>query len=366
MDKKVILAIGFVVVVIILVAMFTLNPQETEQEGNKTITDMAARQVTIPISPDKVLSTTPTITTIIYMIAPEKLAGVNYKWYDYELKYVPKEYQNLTVVGGWFGTQEGSYEEFISISPDLIIEGTADIRNLDEINERQTRFGDIPVVVAVDHTFVSDTAESITFVGKALNSENKANKLVDFLKTYLDTVERVSSNIPENEKKKVYYASGSEGLQTYPNGSSHSQLITLCGGINVADTELNEGVDKVDVSMEQILNWNPDVIITTDEEFYKKVYSDSSDSSWANVKAVKNKEVYLSPQSPFKWFDNPPGPNIIIGIPWTAKVIYPDKFSDIDLKKATQEFYSEFYHYNLSDEEVINLLTSSGLKKENI
>ena len=74
----------------------------------------------------------------------------------------------------------------------------------------------------------------------------------------------------------------------------------------------------------------------------------------------------MSPQSPFKWFDRPPGANIIIGIPWTAKVIYPDKYSDIDLKSEVKMFYKEFYHYDLSDEDVVNILKSSGLKEENM
>jgi len=52
-----------------------------------------------------------------------------------------------------------------------------------------------------------------------------------------------------------------------------------------------------------------------------------------------------------------------MGIPWTAKVLYPDKFKDIDLKGLTKEFYSNFYHYNPTDEQVINMLSSSGLKE---
>jgi len=57
-----------------------------------------------------------------------------------------------------------------------------------------------------------------------------------------------------------------------------------------------------------------------------------SDPVWQNVKAVKDKQVYLAPNSPFNWFEGPPGVNSIIGIPWTAKVLYPDRFKDMDIK----------------------------------
>lgn len=81
------------------------------------------------------------------------------------------------------------------------------------------------------------------------------------------------------------------------------------------------------------------------------------------MNAVKNKQVYMVPQSPFSWFENPPGANSILGIAWTAKVLYPDKFQSMDLKSLTKEFYSDFYHYNLTDSEVSNLLSSSGLNQ---
>jgi iron complex transport system substrate-binding protein len=115
----------------------------------------------------------------------------------------------------------------------------------------------------------------------------------------------------------------------------------------------------VGVSIEQVLKWNPDVIIASDETFYKNIYSDPL---WQNVKAVKDKQVYLVPNSPFNWFENPPGANTILGIPWTAKVLYPDRFSDMDLKSITREFYSNFYHYTLTDDELNTVITSSGLK----
>jgi len=110
------------------------------------------------------------------------------------------------------------------------------------------------------------------------------------------------------------------------------------------------------VSMEQVTKWNPEVIIVGDPGFYGTIYNDSL---WQVIPAVKNHRVYLVPQSPFTWFDRPPGVNRIIGIPWTAKVLYPDKFRDVDMPALTKEFYSKFYHYDLSDSEVNSLLDPS-------
>ncbi|BDZ67497.1 ABC transporter substrate-binding protein [Methanobacterium ferruginis] len=341
-------------------------------KGNTTITDMAGRNLTVPSPIDKVLSTSPTATGIVYMVAPEKLLALNYETTSEEQKYMPDAYKNLPSVGGWYGSQSGSYEQFISMDPDVILESIASsnststttyLSTIATLEERQKKFGSIPVVGVNDTSTVTTINPSIEFIGKLLGNEDKANKLVAFNERVQKEVTDVVSTIPDSEKVKVYYAEGSAGLQTDPPGAVHGQLIDFCGGKNVADVQIQGGSGKTDVSMEQVLTWDPEVIITTDSTFYANVYNNST---WSAVTAVKNKRVYLSPQSPFKWFDRPTGANMIIGIPWVAKILYPDKFQDLDLTSDVKEFYSEFYHYDLSDDEVKNILEGSGMNSSMI
>ncbi|MCC7553374.1 MAG: ABC transporter substrate-binding protein [Methanobacteriaceae archaeon] len=344
---------------------FLLSPEAIDREGNKNITDMANRTVQIPNDINSIIATSPPMTTMVYMLAPEKLKAVNFQWTDEELEYVPNEYKNLPVVGGWFGSQDGSYEEFIASEPDIIIESIDKGMGVDisTVEERQEKFGLIPVVAVEDSTNVSEIEGSIAFLGKILNKKEKSQELIDFNNKNLNKIKEVNKDIPEEDRKKVYYAESVDGLETDPSGSSHSQLISLCGGINVADTLMENETGTIQVTMEQVIAWNPEVIITTDTSFYSTVYNDPN---WQHIDAVKNKEVYLSPQSPFKWFDRPPGANIIIGVPWTAKVIYPEHYEDLDLKEITKEFYKEFYHTDLEDKEAEKILTDSGIKKENL
>lgn len=327
--------------------------------------DMANRTVTIPNSVDKIVATSPPMTTIIYMLAPEKLAGVNFQWTDEELKYAPNQYKDYPVIGGWFGSQDGNYEEFIASEPNFVVEGIDEGMGVDlsTVEERQEKFGTIPVVAVTDNTNVTLIDNTIEFLGRILGTEDKAKELINFNDKYLKLVTDIAKTIPDSEKKSVYYASGEDGLSTYPSSSSHGQLISLVGAKNVADTEIKDSGSELTISIEQIMKWNPDIIIATDVDFYNKVYSDSK---WANVKAVKDHRVYISPQSPFKWFDRPPGANIIIGVPWTAKVIYPDKYPNIDMMDVTKTFYSDFYHYDLSDDEAKNILTSSGINETDL
>ena len=332
-------------------------------EGNQSITDMANRNLSVPSPINHVLSTSPSTTIIVYMVAPDKLLAFNYQTTSEEQSLIPDKYKSLGSVGGWYGTQTGSYEQFIAMSPDVIFDsftpsgsGSTDSGTLDTINQRQQQFGQIPDVAVADTSNISSTNPSIEFIGKLLGSADKAKKLTDFNTNMQNQVTGVVSNMSQSDKVTVYYAHGTSGLETAASGSVHSQLIDLCGGINVANIS-DEGM-WASVSMEQILQWNPEVIITSDPTFYANIYSNSS---WSGITAVKNKRVYLSPQAPFKWFDQPVGANMIMGIPWTAKILYPDKFKSLNLTKETKEFYSEFYHYDLSDEDVNKILTSSGM-----
>ena len=364
MEKKskiIILILALLIVAGVSTHLF-LTPSTVENSGAKNITDMIGRNIEIPSSLNKVVATSPPMTTVIYMIAPEKLTALNFKWTDSEKVYVQSKYQGLPNIGGWYGTQDGSYEEFIASEPDIVIESIDEggDGDLSTVNERQSKFGKIPVVAVNDTTHVEKIDASITFMGEVVGAPANAKKLTDFNDKYLDIVHKKTPQI--TDKKNVYYAEGNDGLKTNPSGSVHGQLIDLVGGKNVADS-LSQGntTAGVRVSIEQVISWNPDVIITTDPNFYAKVYNDSN---WASINAVKNHEVYLSPQSPFKWFDRPVGANMIIGVPWTAKVIYPDQYSDIDMLSATKEFYSNFYHFDLSDDQAKQILLDSGLKEE--
>src|SRR5262249_28973450 len=111
------------------------------------------------------------------------------------------------------------------------------------------------------------------------------------------------------------------------------------------------------VSIEQVLLWNPDVIITIDQDFAANVHGDPS---WASVNAVRTRRVHLSPKIPFGWVDFPPSVNRLIGLWWLAKILYPDRFSE-DMRALTRDFYTMFYHRTPSDLQIDHVL--AGRKK---
>jgi iron complex transport system substrate-binding protein len=99
------------------------------------------------------------------------------------------------------------------------------------------------------------------------------------------------------------------------------------------------------VSLEQVLAWNPDVILAFDLGFYRSV---ASDPLWSSVQAVRDKRIYLAPNLPWGWFDAPPGVNRLIGVRWLMATLYPRQFPE-SLRDTTREFYRLFYQVELTD-----------------
>jgi iron complex transport system substrate-binding protein len=179
----------------------------------------------------------------------------------------------------------------------------------------------------------------------------RAELLASTIETMLDDVAgRVAPLAPE-ERPRVYYARGPEGLDTALTGGSNAEALDFVRVENVAGAAIGRS-GRATVSLEQVLAWDPEIIVTIDPIFYGDVFGDPR---WAGISAVREKRVYLAPQFPFPWVDFPPSVNQVLGVRWLAGVLYPELFPG-PLGPIARHFYSLFYHRDLTDEELARLL----------
>jgi iron complex transport system substrate-binding protein len=155
-------------------------------------------------------------------------------------------------------------------------------------------------------------------------------------------------------KPNVYYGRGPAGLQTGGKGSINVEVLEFLGVRNAA-ADARAGL--VTVPFEQVILWNPQVILTTDPNFWRAAWSDPR---WRAVDAVARKQVYLSPHLPFGWFDFPPGANRLLGIWWAGRLLEPEAF-DVDLRAKAREFHRRFYHRVPTDAQLDALLGEPGV-----
>jgi iron complex transport system substrate-binding protein len=257
-------------------------------------------------------------------------------------------------------------EDILKLAPDVIIyAGFIDDSWKAKVDEAQKRL-EIPVIM-VDGD-LKGTPAAYEFLGKLLGEEEKAQKLSKYCQNTLTEAKNIASQIPEEKRVRMYYASGEDGLMTYAAGNLHAELIDIVGGKNFADVKLGSPYQNTRLSAEQLIKWNPQIIVANKVEARGGEGGAASlrarilgNSALNNLDAVKNGQVYEIPCAPFSWFGQPPSVARILGIKWLGNLAYPDQFK-YDIKKETKEFYKTFYSYDLSDEDFAEL-TSNALRK---
>ncbi len=322
--------------------------QEEETADSREITDMAGRKVTVPAEIDSVFSANPVSAIYLYTLVPDKLLGWNYELNDIEKSIILEQYHDLPNFG--MG-DEINYEAVIAANPTIAVSvGTINDAMISDCDALSESLG-IPVI-AVDGDLTA-APEAYRFMGDLFGMEEQAEELAAYAEKTFDDI--ANMDIPEEEKVRIYYGNGEDSLETAPAGSSHAQIIDMVNAVNVADLELGDG-SRVQISAEQLLAWDPDVIIVNGEP--KSNLSGGSaaeallnDPTFASLKAVQEQKVYGTPNAPFSWVDRPPGPNRIVGIRWLSGLIYPD-YLNFDVDEEVREFFSLFYHVDLTDEQL--------------
>ncbi|HZK44440.1 MAG TPA: ABC transporter substrate-binding protein [Syntrophomonadaceae bacterium] len=322
-----------------------------DSDATQTITDMAGRSLEIPKEIKTVYSTGPVGTVFLYTLCPEKLAGWNSPLREVEKRYIKPEYHNLPSLGVWRGSStSGNIEELLRTKPDLLISmGDVSPEYIADADAIQEQLG-IPLIM-LDGSLKHVNA-SYDFMGKILGLEDRAAELGTYCTNAVDGVEDLVAAIPEDERVRVYYAEGPNGLDTEPKGSINAEAIEMAGAFNVADPGKIE-VRRMQSSIEQIIMWEPEVIIVSSDGDEKHAIYNLilEDRAWSNIKAVKSGEVFEVPCVPYDWINRPPSVARILGIEWLANLLYPE-MSTIDIRAETLRFFELFYDYDLTDQEL--------------
>lgn len=331
--------------------------QDATQETAETreITDMAGRKVTVPTAEniESVFSAGPVAAIFLYMVAPDKLLGWNYELNDVEKSIILDKYQDLPN----FGMGDAvNYEAVIAANPTIAINsGKINDTMVSDCDALSESLG-IPVV-AVDNE-LNNSAEAFRFMGELLGVEDHAEELAQYAEQVFTDINALS-DIPEEKKVSVYFGNGEDSLETAPRGSQHAQILDAINAVNVADLELGDG-SRVQISAEQLLAWDPDVIVVNGEPKADKSGNSAaedilSNPDYASLKAVQDQKVYGTPNAPFSWVDRPAGPNRLIGMRWFSALIYPE-YIKCDINEEIHKFFDLFYHVDLSDEQLENVL----------
>lgn len=200
--------------------------------------------------------------------------------------------------------------------------------------------------------------DAYRFLSDVLGRGERGEKLAEYIDGVLEENDRIVAQVPPEERPKVYYAVGVDGVNTTGRDSFRAHLLLLAGDLNVhnysesiSSAPGESGYNKV--SPETVMGYAPDIIFAFDKPFYDKIYDSPA---WKHVKAVQNKQVYMVPWAPFNWFDRPPASFMgAIGLQLVLAKAYPGHYNK-DIVEEAQKFCKLFFNADLSYEQMSALV----------
>lgn len=340
-----------IILCIFLMAFFTsCNSTQSSNKAPaklKTITDSSGAKVEIPTKINKIADSWKAHNEVLTVLgAGGKIVGtvLSKKSMPWLYKVNPAMEKAVTTFGANFNT-----EDLMKNKPDIVFVSSGDV-NANKISSLG-----IPVVQLQFTTF--DTMKKcISLTGEILGED--ATKRADAYNKYLDEkvkmVKDITSKIPDTEKPKVLHVESLSPIGVDGSKTIINEWIEAAGGVNAAKDVTG---NMKEVSIEQVIKWNPDIIIFGANGSSGKVNSVNkllNDPNWQKIAAVKNGRVYQNPTGAFLW--DRYSCEEALQVQWAAKTIYPDKFKDLDIAAETKYFYKTFLNYDLTNEDVDNIL----------
>ncbi|MGJ0341509.1 ABC transporter substrate-binding protein [Arcobacter cryaerophilus gv. pseudocryaerophilus] len=299
---------------------------------------------------EKIHAATPTLLYSLYAIDKDKIAGLNFPFNEDEAKYIDEKIVNLPVLGGWFGQGRVPNSEMIlQTKPDVILLSDSTKKMGEKKLKSSLGNIDVPLVYLKSNT-LEELVLSFSYIGKLVDKEERAKELENYGNESLNLAKEIAKKV--DKKPKVYYAEGNNGLLTDCNTSIHSELINLASGDNVHKCQATNSFGKEAINFEQVLNYNPEIILVYEKEFYKNIYKDKK---WQLIDAVKNKKVYFLPKGPFSWFDRPPSFMRLLGLKYVISILHPDLY-ELDIYEESKKFYKLFLDLDLNDSQIDDIL----------
>ena len=340
-----------VVMVLSLAACGTQSSPQTD-DTTRVFTDSVGREVEVPAQIDKVALSGPMAQIVLFALCPDKLVGVSNAWSTEAEQYLDEKYFTMPEIGQLYGGKgELNPETLLESGAQIVIDvGEPKGSIAEDLDALQEQTG-IPFVHITATT--ETTGDAYRMLGDLLNMKDEAETLAAYCEKIYDRTVSIAGSV---EKANVLYVTGDMGQNVIAAGSYHAEILDLLtNNLAVVDEPSSKGTGN-EVSMEQILTWDPDVVIFAPESIYATV---QDDAAWQSVTAIKNGAYYEVPFGPYNWMGFPPSVQRYLGMMWLSKVLYPDATVQYDLFDDVHEYYELFYHCDLTRAQYDALVANS-------
>lgn len=333
----------------------TKDKTKVEQEATKTVIDHEGVEVEVPTEINRIVvgNTWPLASALsVYLGGADKIVGMHPASMGAAENGLLKEVypEILNAKTDFIKDSQINIEELLKLNPDIVI-------GVSKEEAESIRKAGIPALTVSVSNWDYDTVETYDqwndLFDQIFGESEITERISKYSKEAYNLIQERVSNIVDEDKKKVLilHRYDDESMTTSSSKFFGQYWCESVGAINVGETI--EGTGLVDINMEQVYEWNPDIVIisnftgTQPEDLYNNAISGDD---WSTVNAVKNRQVYKMPLGLYRTFT--PGADTPVTLQWFAKTVYPELFEDINMEEVTKSYYKEYYNIDMTDEQV--------------
>ena len=309
-------------------------PESDDPKSPLTVIDQAGRAVTVEAPVERIVSGFYiSSSTVIALGAADRLVGIEARAEARPIyALAAPELLELPNVGT---ARDFNLEACLELRPDLVILPYR-LRDVADILEEMG----VPAIL-VNPESLTEMRDMITLIGQAIGAYDAAASLNSWLENAIADIQ-FRTVVLSSWPPVVYITGTGSWLTTSSSDMFQARLIELAGGVN-ASSDI-DGRGRVDVSYEQLLAMNPDVIIIPPEADFD-IEDILTDPPLAGLAAVRNRRVYKMPAA-FEAWDSPV-PSSILGAKWLLNVLHENILSHQELQQAAADFYKEFFNIDI-------------------
>lgn len=324
----------------------------SEQQATRTVSDSDGNEVAIPFEVERVAPTMGAFAQVTEMLGQGngKIAAASTQQISDAFKAVFTDYEKTNPSN--YSSQ--SVEDLIAAQVQVVY-GPTSMYSDEQL--AQLEEAGIAVVKLAKLGTADGLCECILTIGEILGEDEAktAQEFVEYYKASMADAKVRTADIPEAERRTVLQMSIDGGMYTCTDDKDISAAYyDAAGAVNVAAGYGAASGQSDTVDAEQIVAWNPDVIIAMNAQAKDAILADQA---LAGVTAVQNGDVYTCPTALYLWCVRSAEGALMT--PWLGTVIYPEQFSDVDMTQVLQDFYRDWYNAELSDADAAEILAGN-------
>jgi iron complex transport system substrate-binding protein len=313
-----------------------------------TITDMLGRNVTMAKDIHRILALHPIPTALLELLAPQQIVSIDtvsaQTLTEDDVRFTAEQMsslKSLPVTGVYFKGFDP--EQVMKLHPNVVITMTGDT-NIDRA-QRQTG---VPFF-AVSKAPTASYETTIRLIGQIVGRQDRADQMATFWAENMASVQAKTATVPARHRPTVMYTGKNGDILDIPGKDTvFGATIEVAGGRYVGDTlaASHAGTENNPVSIEQVITWDPDVIIVASTGIKNSIIDDPR---WHTLEAVQNGQVYVPPQ-----YGGLDGLQAVLGMVWTQGVLLNHDDANARATTATtmQNYYQLFYGHPLTPTQI--------------